>query len=156
METTERKTINFGELLADYVTELEYGTIIHYQDIERITQEKYGTSRYYRFIAIAKRIAEGRGKMFKSIGGKDYQVLFPGDYTDAYAREIRLAKKRVKHGGKIIKGAPVNDMSIEERKVFNNVSDFHARLEASTRGSYVEVQTLTRKTHPLLAATNMQ
>ena len=149
----EKKTINYGEALADFVSEQEYGAIIHYQDIERVTRERYGTQRYYRFIARAKKLLEDRGKMMQSIGGKDYQVLYPGDYSGAYAREVKLAKKRIKHGGKIIKGAPVNDMTVEERQTFNNISDFHTRLEAQTVGNYVEVKRLVgKRKNPLLTA----
>ena len=149
----EEKTISFGEKLADFITEMEYGAIIHYQDIESVIDEEYGTPRYYRFIAKAKKILESRGKMIKPIGGKDYQILYPGDYSKAYVREVKIAQRRIRHGGKIIKGAPVNDMTAEERQAFNNVSDFHVRLEAQAHGSYVEVKRLVgRKQHPFTAA----
>ena len=145
----EQKTINHGEALADYVSELDYGTVIHYQDIEAVTKERYGTQRYYRYIAKAKKLLEDRGKMIQSIGGKDYVVIYPGDYSNAYAREVKLAKKRIRHGGKILKGAPVNDMTTEERQTFTAISDFHTRLEAQTVGNFVEVKRLVKK-HPLL------
>ena len=147
------KTVSFGEKLADFICEMDYGTIIHYQDIESVIEVPYGEPRYYRFIAKAKKLLEERGKMIQPIGGKDYQVLYPGDYSKAYVREVKLAQKRIKHGGKIIKNAPVNDMSIEERQTLNNVSDFHVRLEAQTRGSYVEVKRLTgKRKNPLAIA----
>lgn len=148
----EEKTINFGESLADYISEMEYGTVIQYQEIERVLKERRGSQRYYRFISKAKAILEERGKMIKPIGEGSYQILYPGDYTTAYAREVRIARNHVNHGGKIIKGAPVNDMSIDERQQLNNVSDFHARLEAQTYGHYVEVHRLVKKPHPLLKA----
>lgn len=147
----EQKTINYGDAIADYITDKDYGTIIHYQEIERITHENYGSTRFYAYIAKAKKILEKRGKMIKSIGRGDYQVLYPGDYSSAYAREIRLAKGRIKRGGKIIKGAPVNDMTAEERQMLNNISDFHTRLNAQISGNFVEVKRLVGKTHPLAA-----
>ena len=150
----EGKTINFGEALADFVAEQEYGSIIHYQDIEHVTKERYGSQRYYRYIATAKSILESKGKMMKSIGGRDYQILYPGDYSAAYAREVNLAKKRIKHGGKILKGAPVNDMTPDERQTFNRISDFHTRLDALACENYAEVKRLLKsKNHPLLAGT---
>lgn len=149
----ENKTINYGEKLADYISEKDYGSIIHYQDIEQIIKEKRGKERYYRYISKAKDILEERGKMIHCIGGGDYQILYPGDYSGAYAREVRIARNHVKHGGKIIKGAPVNDMTIEERQQLNNVSDFHSRLDAQICGNYVEVKRLVRKKkHPMLEA----
>ena len=149
-----KKTTNYGGALADYISDKDYGTVIHYQEIERITHENYGCKRYYNHIAKAKKLLEQRGKMIKSIGKGDYQVLYPGDYSGAYAREVRLARKRIKHGGEIIKGAPVNDMTLEERQMMNNVADFHTRLNAQIAGNFVEIKRLTGKTHPLAAGVN--
>lgn len=150
----ERKTINIGSALADYIAEKPYGSFIYYQDIERVTDTKFQTMRYYSAIQKAKRILETKGKAIKCTGKGTYQVLCPGDYTDAYAREVRLAKKRIKHGGKILKGAPKQDMTQMELQDFNHVSDFHTRMEAYMKGSYVEVKQLTEKKHPLASATN--
>ena len=144
-----QKTINVGEALADYISEFEYGSIFHYQDIERITHEKRGTIRYSNAVTKAKRILESRGKMIKYFSGGDYKVLFPGDYSNAYAREVRIAGNHIKHGKKILAGAPINDMTTEERSTFRNVSDFHTRLEASFCGQFVEVKKLVGKKHPL-------
>ena len=44
-------------------------------------------------------------------------------------------------------------MTMDELQEFNNVSDFHKRIEASMDGSFVEVKSLVRKrVHPLLAS----
>ena len=151
----EIKTVNLGEALADYVSGQEYGTIIHYQEIERICKERRGNQRYYNYIAKAKKILESRGKMIKSIGKGDYQVLYPGDYSNAYTREVRLARGRIKHGGKIINGAPVNDMDATELQEFNRVADFHVSLEAKMCGDFVTVKRLTDRKHPF-AVENIQ
>ena len=143
------ETISKGKALANYISQLDYGSIIHYQEIESVISEGYGTSRYYRAITNAKKILEAQGKAIKWIGNKDYQVLYPGDYSDAYTREVRIAKGHIKRGGKILKGAPKNDMTVDELIAFNNVSDFHARLQASISGSYVEVKRLAERKHPL-------
>lgn len=148
----ERKTINIGEALADYITDLPYGTFIYYQDIERITKTRYGEQKYYNAIDKAKKILIQRGKAIRNTGKGQYQVLYPGDYTSAYSREVRLANKRIKHGGKILKHAPKQDMTESELQSFNHVSDFHMRLEARMKGDYVEVKQLTGKKHPLLAS----
>lgn len=146
----EKKTVNVGELLAEYIGSLNYGDTIHAQTIEEVTKERYGTQRYYNTITKAKKILESKGKAIMNISKGTYQVLYPGDYSGAYCREIRLARKHVKHGSKILKGAPVNDMSTEERKTFNDVADFHYRMEAQMSGCYVEVKRLSDKRHPLM------
>lgn len=151
----EVKTINYGEQLADYISGKDYGVVVHYQEIENVVRERRGSQKYYNYIAKAKRLLEERGKMMKSIGRGDYQILYPGDYSKAYAREVRLARGRIKHGGKIIKGAPVNDMSVAELQEYNRVSDFHIGLEAKICGEFVTVKRLTNRTHPL-APENIQ
>lgn len=144
-----KRSVNIGESLADYISSQEYGTIIRFQDIEIITKEKRKTPRYYNAISKAKKILEERGKVIQHIGGGDYQVIFPGDYTNAYIREIRLANGKIKHGGKILQNAPVNDMNSVERQEYRNVSDFNTKLSASLQGSFVEVKRLAdHKKHP--------
>ena len=145
----ERKTINIGSALADFVKEKPYGSFIYYQDIERVTETKYGEQKYYNAIDKAKKILVNCGKAIKNVGKGQYQVLYPGDYTGAYTREVRLARQRINQGGKILKHAPKQDMNAEELQSFNHVSDFHQRLEAKMKGDYVEVKMLSGKRHPL-------
>lgn len=147
MKTTDR-----AKALAEYIVSKGYGTIIHYQEIEGVINERRGTSRYYSSIAAAKKELESMGKAVKPIGGGDYQILYPGDYSGAYCREVRLANKRIKHGGKILEGAPTTDMAPEELVSFNKVRDFHVSLQARMAGSVVEVKGLTNKPHPMLQA----
>lgn len=145
----ESNTIRKHELLAEYIEKKNYGDTIHYQDVEEVTGEKYKTQRFYGTIAKAKKLLEERGKLIVSIGGGDYRIAYPGDYTGAYSREVRLANRRIKHGGDILKGAPIKDMTQDEVQSFNRVSDFHARLSASLSGNVVEVKRLSERSHPL-------
>ena len=151
-ENAEYKTINAGQALADHIATLDYGSIIHYQEIEQIIHRKWKTNLYYRDISKAKHILEKKGKAIAPIGGGDYQVLYPGDYTGAYANQVKLASRRIKRGGQLLEGAPVNDMSQEERMTFNNVYDFHKRVESRLAGEYVEVERLAHKPHPFAIA----
>lgn len=144
-------TIRTYEALAEYIMQQPYGATIRYQEIEEITGERYKTSRFYGTVAKAKKILEEHGKMIAPIGGGDYKIAYPGDYAGAYSREVRLANKRIKHGGKILKGAPVKDMTQDEVQTYNRVSDFHARMIASISGSVVEVKKLASRPHPLEA-----
>lgn len=151
-EDSDSRTINAGQALADYIAELDYGSVIHYQEIEQIIHRKWKTNLYYRDISKAKHILEKKGKAIAPIGGGDYQVLYPGDYSGAYANQVKLASRRIKRGGQILEGAPVNDMSQEERMTFNNVYDFHKRVESRLAGEYVEVERLAQKKHPFAIA----
>lgn len=147
----QTKTISPGKALADALIDREYGEIINRQEIEEITGKKWKTSPYYGAVSRANEILTESGKRIASIGKSgDYQILYPGDYSDAYAREVKRAKKCVTRGGKILTGAPVNSMTLEERRKYNDVSDFHNRMQAQITGSYVEVRKLIgKKPHPL-------
>lgn len=149
-----KKTVNIGEALAEFISEKDYGTIIRYQDIEYITKLPRKTQKYYNAIYKAKKIAEANGKAIKSIGGGDYQVIYPGDYAKEYVREVRIARNHIKHGEKVLVAAPVNDMSAEERSTYNNVCDFHARMQAQINGNFVEVKRLVGKRHHPLSPQN--
>lgn len=147
------KTVNKGSALADYIRPRSYGDIIRYQEIEQVTGEKRGSQRYYSAVAKAKKLLEASGKMIQRLSGGDYQILYPGDYAEAAAREVRLANRRIKHGSKILDVAPLNDMSAEERAVHNRMRDGYAVLQARMNGAVVEVKTLTgQRKHPLALA----
>lgn len=146
----ENKTVNVSDALANYISKLPYGSIVHYQEIEQVTGRERKTQQYYNAIFKAKKILVAQGKAIKPIGGGDYQVLYPGDYSGAYVREVKIAKRHVSRGAKYLKGAPVNEMSSEERRVFNDVSDFNTRMQAQLAGGYVEVKRLAaHREHPL-------
>lgn len=143
----ERKSVNKGTILAESILDRNYGEIVRFQEIERIINERRGTQKYYQAIQKAKKILEENGKIIQHISGGDYQVIYPGDYATAYTREIRLANKRVKHGGSILAHAPVNDMTVGEKQIYDRVSDFHATMQARMSGSTVEVKKLANP-HP--------
>lgn len=148
-----KKTVNIGEALAEFISGKDYGSIIRYQDIEYVTKLPRKTQKYYNAIYKAKKLAEASGKAIKAIGGGDYQVIYPGDYAREYVREVRIARGHIKHGEKLLTSAPVNDMSLEERGTYNNVCDFHARMQAQISGNYVEVKRLvSKRAHPFARA----
>lgn len=142
-------TIYRENALAEYIKSHEYGTIIRYQEIEQITGTKYKSQEYYNVIQKAKKQLEPAGKAVVAIGHGDYQIIHPGDYAGAYAREIKRAKKRIKHGAQLLQGAPVKDMTADELTVYHRVNDFSTRLMASFSGSVVEIKKLTTPKHPL-------
>ena len=149
----EVKTISAGKALAERLKEKDFGEIVQRQEIEEVTGTRWKTSRYYGAISKANDILTEEGKRIAPTGkGGDYQILYPGDYSDAYVQEIKRAKKCVTRGDKIIRGAPVNQMTADERQRYNNVADFHNRMQAQISGSYVEVKRLAgKKMHPLEA-----
>lgn len=142
------KTAYKETALSSFIERRDYGDIIRYQDIESITGEKRGTSRYGNAIAKAKKILERHGKAIKPIGGGDYQIIFPGDYADLYESKVVQAKRRVMHGKRILENAPTKDMSEAELSTYNRVNDFNVRITAMISGCVVEVKQLTEHKHP--------
>lgn len=150
----DNKTIRSWESLADYISQRSYGEIVRYQEIETVTGERRRTAKYYNAISKAKKLLEEQGKMIVSIEGGDYRIIYPGDYTKEYAGEVKKARNRLKHGKRILDGAPVQDMSEDEQQTYQRVYDFNARLSASFAGSVTEVKRLTGKQHPMETALN--
>ena len=142
-------TIHTENQLADYIRPLGYGTIIRYQEIERVTGTKRKTTAYYNCISKAKKVLLEYGKMIVPIDGGDYRIVYPGDYSLEFAKEVRRAKNRIMHGKKILDHAPTQDMTQDELEVYNRVYDFSTRLNAAMSGNAVEVKRLTGKQHPL-------
>lgn len=146
------KTAYKETALSNFIERREYGDIIRYQDIESITNAKRGTPPYYNAIAKAKKILERHGKAIIHISGGDYQIIFPGDYTDLYADKVKRAKRRIIHGKRILENAPTKDMSEAELNTYNRVNDFNVRITAMISGCVVEVKQLTEHKHPFDAA----
>lgn len=142
-------TVYRENALADYIKPRNYGEIIRYQEIERVTDTRRKTTAYYNAIHKAKKKLLEEGKMIVAIDGGDYRIVYPGDYSLEYAKEVRRAKNRVMQGKKILDNAPTKDMTRDELEVYNRVYDFGTRLSASMTGSSVEVKRLTGKQHPL-------
>ena len=145
-------TVRRENALYEYIIPHNYGDIIRYQEIERVTGAKRGASAYYSAIAKAKKMLEADGKMIVSIEGGDYRIIYPGDYTDAYKGEVKRAFRRLKHGKKILDGAPTKDMTEEELQTYNRVYDFNSRLVAQFSGNVTEIKKLVGKKHPLECA----
>jgi len=148
------QTISAGKKLAEVVSKRDFGAVIYRQEIEEITGCRWKTSRYYDAVTNAnERLTEAGKRIAASGKSGDYQILYPGDYSDAYVKEVKRAKRCVTKGGKILEGAPVNDMTDDERKKYYDVSDFHNRMQAQISGGYVEVRRIAgKKPHPMEAA----
>ena len=92
------------------------------------------------------------GKLIVPVGHGSYRIIYPGDYTSAYAREVRCAKRRLSQGKKILDGAPVKDMSEAEITSYNAVCDFNLKLTAQFNNNVVQVRTLVHSKHPMQVA----
>lgn len=88
--------------------------------------------------------------MIESIRKSGYQVVEPDKYTDVAAGQVNAGARRIDHGSKIMRVAPVKDMSQSGVESYNLVNDRLHILQAAMTGSKVEITMLSKKReHPM-------
>lgn len=88
--------------------------------------------------------------MIKSIRKSGYQVVEPDDYTAHSVRQVVAGAKKIDSGVKIMRHAPVSNMTPEGVESYNRVNDRLQILQASITGAKVELKLLgARRPHPL-------
>lgn len=138
--------------LVNAVKERDYGTVLNFDEIGGIINEKYGTYRYGDILQAARKRLVEAGHMIVNIKGIGYKVCPPDNYTGEGVRHMRLGAKKIDRGTKIINHAPVAEMSPEARAAHNRVADRMVTLQAALAGASVEIHMLETNKHPLLNA----
>lgn len=138
------------EKLVDYFISKEYGTIVYHQEIASLIDAKYGSYAYRSIVNAAKKKLLESGKMIESIRKSGYQVVEPDKYTDVAVGQVIAGARRIDHGSKIMRVAPVKDMSQSGVESYNLVNDRLHILQAAITGSKVEITMLSKKReHPM-------
>ena len=128
----------------------EYGELISHSEIEGIIGEKRESSAYRSVMTVAKKRLVESGKMVENVFGVGYRVVVPDEYTGHSVKTVISGAKRIDQGVKILRHAPVKDMSMEGVQVYNLVNDRVSILQAKMAGAKVEISMLGRKReHPL-------
>lgn len=130
----------------------DYGDILYLQEIGGIIGQKYGTSAYSDILQAARKRLIASGHMIVNVRGIGYKVCAPDSYTGEGVRYVRQGARRIDHGAKILRYAPVNDMTPNAREVHNRVSDRMLRLQAAMAGASVEIHMLEKAENPLKLA----
>lgn len=136
--------------LSEYIMTKNYGDIIYHQEIAEQIGEHMNTPRYFSTVTAAKKALLEAGRMIKSVRRSGYQVVVPDDYTAHAVQHVVDAGKKIDRGAKIMRIAPVSNMTPEGVESYNRVNDRLQILQASITGAKVELKMLgARRPHPL-------
>lgn len=149
-ELIERK--EKWEVLYAYILTLNYGDIISHKDIAKIINEPYKSRKYQSVVDKTKWKLLEANKTIKNIVGQGYKVLEPDEYTDYSLKFMQQGLVDISKSDKIQRFAPVNQMSLQQRMVHNQVSDRTAILKAHMSGATIEVKMLAKNPSALLEA----
>lgn len=139
--------------LSEYIMAKNYGDIIYHQEIAEQIGERMNTPRYFSTVTAAKKVLLESGRMIKSVRKSGYQVVEPDDYTVHSVQQVVAGAKKIDSGVKIMRHAPVSDMTPEGAESFNRVNDRLQILQASITGAKVELKMLeARRPNPLRQA----
>lgn len=138
--------------LVETISGMNYGDALSFDEIGRIIEQKHGSLKYCDILQAARKRLITAGHMIVNVRGVGYKVCNPDSYTGEGVRYMRQGAKKIDRGAKIIRHAPVKDMSPEARAAHNRVYDSFVRLQASMAGASTEIHMLSTSKHPLLNA----
>lgn len=138
--------------LVKAVEEQNYGTVLTFDSIGYIIDQKHGTMKYNDILQSARKRLIDAGHMLTNVRGIGYKVCPPDGYTSEGVRYMRQGARRIDRGAKILNHAPVNDMSPQAREAHNRVNDRMIRLQAAMAGASVEIHMLETSKNPLALA----
>lgn len=145
---------DIAKILCDYITTVEYGTVIptgKIEDVIGVSKETKPTM-YYQVIKKAKELLKNNySKAIEAVNGKGYRLVPPDEYTDYSLGYIKRGMSTMARGTNQLRHAPVSEMSEENRQIFRHVSDRVMLLEAAMKGTRTELRELSnKKKHPFL------
>lgn len=138
-----------SEILAERINELNYGDVITHQQIASIIEEDYPSNKYTSTISKAKKILLKKyNKTIENIVGDGYRIVSPGDFVQQSLKHYKRGFSQMQKGYDTLTYAPIKDMSKEEIDVYRRVHDRAVILQASMKGTSVELKTLGEKRNP--------
>ena len=139
-----------SEILAEWISKLDYGDIIRHSEIANIIKEVYKTTKYYSIVSKAEKLlANMNGKRIENIPGVGYRMLEPGKYTNHALKYFKRGFNDISKGTDTLEKAPTKDMTADELDTYRQVNDRAVLLNAHMRDAVVELRTLSRKEHPM-------
>lgn len=146
-----------SEILAEKISELNYGDVITHQQISDLIEENYPSNKYTSTIAKARKILlKNYNKTIENIIGDGYRVVNPDDFVGQSLKHYKRGFNEMQKGYGTLIHAPVQDMTVEGRDIYQKIYDRTIILNAAMKGASVELKTLAgKRSHPL-APENMQ
>lgn len=144
------KTNKQVESLVNYIMQKNYGDIVYHQEIAEIIGAQYNSYQYRSVVNSAKKKLLESGRMIESVRKSGYQVVEPDNYTNSSVKQVVAGARKIDKGVKIMRHAPVKDMSTVGLESYNRVNDRLHILQAAMTGSKVEITMLSKnRDHPL-------
>lgn len=138
-----------SEILAERINELNYGDFISHEQIASVIEEAYGSNKYTSTIAKARKILLKKyNKAIECVISDGYRVINPGDFVQQSLKHYKRGFGEMQKGYDTLTYAPIKDMSKEEIDVYRRVHDRAVILQASMKGTAVELKTLGEKRNP--------
>lgn len=139
-----------SEILAEKISELSYGDFISHEQIASVIEEAYKTNKYTSVIAKTKKILLKKyNKAIENIPGDGYRVVAPDDFVQQSLKHYKRGFNEMQKGYDHLENAPVQDMTPEGLNTYRRVHDRAVILQASMRGTRVELKSLAKRDHPL-------
>lgn len=131
--------------LVEAFLDKEYGVTLHHWEIAHIVQENERSNEYRSIVNKASKKLLDCGKMIENIRGVGYRVVAPDEYSNQSARCVVSGARRINKGAKIIRNAPVKDMTQDGVQAYNTIADKMRILQAAVAGAKVEINMLSNK-----------
>lgn len=138
-----------SEVLAEKINELNYGDIITHQQIADVIEEDYPSNKYTSTIAKARKILLKKyNKAIENIIGDGYRITNPDDFVQQSLKHYKRGFNEMQKGYDHLENAPIKDMTPEGLNAYRRVHDRAIILQASMRGTSVELKSLAKRDHP--------
>lgn len=138
--------------LVDKVSSMNRGDVITYEEIAQVIEDSHGSTTYNDVVQAAKKHLVTDGNLLENVRGVGYKLTNPDDYTYQGVKLVKAGARRIDRGVKVMRYAPVNEMSGIAREAHNRVYDRMMNLQAAMAGASVEIKMMEKqREHPLLA-----
>lgn len=139
-----------SEILAEKISELNYGDVITHQQIAALIEEDYPSNKYTSTIAKTKKILLRKyNKTIENIPGDGYRTVEPDNFVDQSLKHYKRGFNEMQKGFDTLEHAPIKDMTPEGLTTYRRVHDRAVILAAAMKGAHVELKTLgEKKKHP--------
>ena len=149
----ERNTVDievYKKIVAK-IENMDYGETITHEQFADELGLIVKTQKYYQAMAKLCNMCLDIGKMLECVNRYGYKITYPDDYASSAVVKYKHGFNRLKKGEKILKHAPVNDMSEHGRTAYRLIADRASALTIHMSGAIVELK-LLQKQHPFIEA----
>lgn len=126
----------------------EYGKILSHIELARMLEQDPCSRAYYGAIARVNKVLTEQGKMIENIHKLGYRIVRPDDYSTHALSRYKQGARAISKGERVLRYAPVQDMSESGRIEYRAITDRAFALRAHMEGAIVELKLISRK-HPL-------